>query len=62
MMCDDVRDLVSIGIDGAVIGCLDTNGDVDFDGCKKIVEAAFEGENVESSQILGVVCRRQKCH
>ena len=49
MMCNDARDFVSVGIDGVVIGCLDAHGDVDFDGCNKIVEVSFAGKKIDSS-------------
>ncbi len=40
IMCDDIREICSLGANGVVIGALRRDGNVDFDACSRMIEAA----------------------
>ena len=42
MMTEDIRQIVSFGIDGIVLGCLDIEGNVDLQGCQMLIKVAKE--------------------
>ena len=42
MMTEDIRQIVSFGIDGIVLGCLDVEGNVDLQGCQMLIKVAKE--------------------
>lgn len=44
IMCDDIREISAMGANGVVIGALRRDGNVDFDACSKMIEAAGDME------------------
>jgi copper homeostasis protein len=40
IMTKDIEVAVNIGIDGIVIGCLNVDGNIDYDNCCRLIEAA----------------------
>jgi copper homeostasis protein len=44
IMCDDIREICSLGANGVVIGALRRDGNVDFDACSRMIEAAGDME------------------
>lgn len=39
VMCEDAKEMVAAGADGIVVGCLDTEGNVDEDACRRVLQA-----------------------
>jgi copper homeostasis protein len=40
LMCDDIRQCAAAGVHGVVIGALRSDGSVDFEACRRMVDAA----------------------